>query len=291
MFDLYLEPFMWNLLTLMWNLDPKPSCGTFLRKSLCEASWQTFLWNVCVEPLGGTSGTWIIPWNLFLQPWVEPLLPNISQRLWWDYVEPLFTPGLRRLGAVLGMLRKYTGEPKWKGGETNLQPNAPQGANAPAAKLRRGGARWRKSGAKQTTPHTSTGHWSHRERSQKKFWQSRNESSDHNQLGPHRQGADHGKRAQIDPKGPRMKQIAPPWQAPTMPQAANQLILQRRQSWGVPSTTQSSDDASIAQDESLAVAPFSNPVAKRCKALFERKTLAPLMVPFGWRWPLHLEAV
>ena len=27
---------MWNLLALMWNLDPKPSCGTFTRESLCE---------------------------------------------------------------------------------------------------------------------------------------------------------------------------------------------------------------------------------------------------------------
>ena len=65
--NLYVRPVsgtsMWNLLTLMWNLDPKPSCGTFMRKSLCEAVirnlhdkpfCETFIY---VEPLCGTSGT------------------------------------------------------------------------------------------------------------------------------------------------------------------------------------------------------------------------------------------
>ena len=39
--NFYVRPvsgtFMWNLLALMWNLAPKPSCGTLTRKSLCEA--------------------------------------------------------------------------------------------------------------------------------------------------------------------------------------------------------------------------------------------------------------
>ena len=54
----------------MWNLDPKPSCGTFTRKSLWsfypEPSWQTFLRNVYVEPLCGTSGTWTFKSVAFL---------------------------------------------------------------------------------------------------------------------------------------------------------------------------------------------------------------------------------
>ena len=87
---------MWNLLTLMWNLDPKPLCGTFMRnlyvkllfgtgrpnllaKRLCE----TFLWNlgtfICgtwelvrVEPLSGILGNL----TLYVEPEilrVEPL--------------------------------------------------------------------------------------------------------------------------------------------------------------------------------------------------------------------------
>ena len=47
--------FMWNLLTWMWNLDPKPSRGTSMRTSLCEAFvrnlhnkpfCKTFMWKL-----------------------------------------------------------------------------------------------------------------------------------------------------------------------------------------------------------------------------------------------------
>ena len=83
--NLYVRPasgtFMWNLLTLMWNLALKPLCGTFTRnlyvkllsgtfmtnlfaKRLCE----TFMWNFgdlnhSVEPFSGTLEP------LFVEPW------------------------------------------------------------------------------------------------------------------------------------------------------------------------------------------------------------------------------
>ena len=61
--NLYVRPvsgtFAWNLLTLMWNLDPKPLC-------------ETFMWNLYVKLLSGTFMTNVFAkrlWNLSLEPW------------------------------------------------------------------------------------------------------------------------------------------------------------------------------------------------------------------------------
>ena len=104
--NLYVRPvpgtFMWNLLTLMWNLDLKPLCGTFTRNLSVKFLSGTFMTNlsrnvyvenlyvelrepelfcgtflrnrgtfICgtwelvkVEPLCGTWGTWPSMWNL-----------------------------------------------------------------------------------------------------------------------------------------------------------------------------------------------------------------------------------
>ena len=65
--NLYVRPvsgtFVWNLLTLMWNLDPKPLCGIFMWSFYPEPSWQTFLRNVYVDSFSETlepliCGTW-----------------------------------------------------------------------------------------------------------------------------------------------------------------------------------------------------------------------------------------
>ena len=92
MFDLNLEPLCGTFTRNLWNLHDKPFCEMFMWNLYVEP-WETwtFMWNQ------GTfkSGTFV--WNLW-----EPELSR---------VEPLFTPGQARLGAVLGMLRKYTGEP------------------------------------------------------------------------------------------------------------------------------------------------------------------------------------
>ena len=75
--NLYVRPvsgtFMWNLLALMWNLDPKSSCGTFMRKSLCEVFirnfhdkpfCKTFMWNLYVELREAESFCGTFLWNL-----------------------------------------------------------------------------------------------------------------------------------------------------------------------------------------------------------------------------------
>ena len=71
MFDLYLESLygtFWSWCgTLIWNFYAEPLRGTFMWSFYPGPSWQTFLQNVYyVEPLCGTSGTWIILWNLYL---------------------------------------------------------------------------------------------------------------------------------------------------------------------------------------------------------------------------------
>ena len=56
--------------TFMWNLDPKPSCGTLMRKSIyVKLLYGTFMTNLFAKCLCGTSGTWIILWSLSLEPW------------------------------------------------------------------------------------------------------------------------------------------------------------------------------------------------------------------------------
>ena len=73
--NLYVRPvsgtFMWNLLALMWNLVSKPSCGTFTRKTLCEAFIRNLHTNLFAKRLCGTF-MWnfgnLNLWNLSLEP-------------------------------------------------------------------------------------------------------------------------------------------------------------------------------------------------------------------------------
>ena len=70
MFDLYLEP-LWETFepwcgTLIWNLCAEPLCEAFIRNLHDKPFCETFIY---VEPWCGTSGTWIILWNLSLEPW------------------------------------------------------------------------------------------------------------------------------------------------------------------------------------------------------------------------------
>ena len=51
--------FVWNLLNLMWNLDPKPLCGTSMRDLYVKLLSRTFRTPVCKTFM----------WNLSLEPW------------------------------------------------------------------------------------------------------------------------------------------------------------------------------------------------------------------------------
>ena len=95
---------MWNFLALMWNLDPKPSCGTFLPnlhdKPFCETFMWTFMWdfgnlNHSVEPFPATlglvrvepCGTWTFNSGTFMWKLGEPQLYK-SGTFRWNLVEP-----------------------------------------------------------------------------------------------------------------------------------------------------------------------------------------------------------
>ena len=91
--NLFVRPvsgtFMWNLLTLMWNLDPKPSCGTFMQKSLCEAFIR----------------------NLHDKPFCETFMWNLYVKLWWLLrVEPLSLRGTRHSALMHFVRLHYTRE-------------------------------------------------------------------------------------------------------------------------------------------------------------------------------------
>ena len=43
-------------------------------------------------------------------------------------------------------------------------------------------------------------------------------------------------------------------------------------------------------EESFALPPRWKPFARIRRALLDKRTAAPLIMPLGWRWPLHLEA-
>ena len=54
--NLYVRPvsgIVWNLLSLMWNLDPKPFCGTFMQNLYVKLFFGTFI-NPFAKRLCGT---------------------------------------------------------------------------------------------------------------------------------------------------------------------------------------------------------------------------------------------
>ena len=77
--NLYVPPvIIWNLCVEPFSLDVEPWSETFMWNLYAEIfiwsfypehSWQTCLRKVYVEPLCGTSGTWIILSNLSQEPW------------------------------------------------------------------------------------------------------------------------------------------------------------------------------------------------------------------------------
>ena len=103
---------MRNLLSLMWNLGPKPLCGTFLR-------------NLYVKLLSGTFMT-----NLFPKRLCGTFLWNLGTCICgtWELVrvEPLLHTGSDGLSAVTGMLRCHTGEPSKRNGERSQDPKQRQ---------------------------------------------------------------------------------------------------------------------------------------------------------------------
>ena len=98
--NLYVRPvsgtFMWNRLTLMWNLDLKPLCSTFTRNLYVKFFSGAFMTNLVLQ----TSRTWIILWSLSL--WklvrVEPFCGT------WGNLTLYVEPELLRMEPLFGTL-------------------------------------------------------------------------------------------------------------------------------------------------------------------------------------------
>ena len=87
--------FKWNLLTLMWNLDLKPLCGTFTRNLYTEPLCEVFIRNLHAKPFAKRFGRTFM-WNFGnLNHSVEPRNPYLwnlgtckSGTLMWNLGEP-----------------------------------------------------------------------------------------------------------------------------------------------------------------------------------------------------------
>ena len=134
--NLYVRPvsgtFMWNLLTLMWSLDLKPLCGILfgnLYVKLLSGTFMTnLLRNIYLEPLCGTSGTWIILWNLSMEPWNLFLWnPGTceSGTFMWNLGEPELLRVEPWWGTCTFMSETYV-EPSWGTWFPAAAPNHPE---------------------------------------------------------------------------------------------------------------------------------------------------------------------
>ena len=67
---------MLKLLNLMWNLDPKPSCGTFTRNLYVKFLSGTFMTNLFAKGLCGTF-TWKFRDSESFSGTLEPLFVEL----------------------------------------------------------------------------------------------------------------------------------------------------------------------------------------------------------------------